>query len=174
MQTRAVELRNVEPGDLDAYVRMRCDPVMMAELGGPLPREGIEAKVQSDVEAAASDSSWILMIVPDPSDRTSVAGSVVLWSHADDGQPISEIGWMVLPEFQRRGLAKAAVRTLLERARDEDRWGTVHAFPGVTNAPSNGICRSLGFTLVGERDVDFADRMLRTNHWHVDPRSLRS
>jgi hypothetical protein len=32
----AVRLRDVELGDVDAYVRMRCDPVMMAELGGPL------------------------------------------------------------------------------------------------------------------------------------------
>jgi hypothetical protein len=39
-----VLLREVEPGDVDAYVRMRCDPAMMAELGGPLPRDGIEAK----------------------------------------------------------------------------------------------------------------------------------
>jgi hypothetical protein len=35
-----VKLRDVEPDDLGLYVRMRRDPVMMAELGGPLPREG--------------------------------------------------------------------------------------------------------------------------------------
>ena len=40
-----MRLRDVEPGDVGTYVRMRCDPVMMAELGGPLPREGIEDKV---------------------------------------------------------------------------------------------------------------------------------
>jgi hypothetical protein len=44
----------------------------------------------------------------------------------------------------------------------------VHAFPATTNAPSNGICRSLGFTLHGERDTEFADRVLRTNHWTFD------
>jgi hypothetical protein len=27
-----VHLRDVELGDVDAYVRMRCDPVMMAKL----------------------------------------------------------------------------------------------------------------------------------------------
>jgi hypothetical protein len=27
-----MELRNVEPGDVEAYVRMRCDPTMMAGL----------------------------------------------------------------------------------------------------------------------------------------------
>ena len=31
-------LRQVEPGDVEAYVRMRCDPEMMAELGAPVPR----------------------------------------------------------------------------------------------------------------------------------------
>ena len=37
-----MRLRDVELGDVCAYLRMRCDPVMMAGLGGPLPREGIE------------------------------------------------------------------------------------------------------------------------------------
>jgi len=50
-----MQLRNVVLDDVDAYVRMRCDPVMMACLGGPLPREGIEEKVQRDVHRAAED-----------------------------------------------------------------------------------------------------------------------
>jgi RimJ/RimL family protein N-acetyltransferase len=82
-----------------------------------------------------------------------VAGSVTLWSHDEDSEPVTEIGWMVLPEFQGRGLAKRAVRMLLELARDDGRWGLVHAFPATANSPSNGICRSLGFRFAGERDV---------------------
>ncbi|HEX6076340.1 MAG TPA: GNAT family N-acetyltransferase, partial [Micromonosporaceae bacterium] len=93
-------LRNVEPGDLHTYVRMRCDPTMMAELGGPLPRDGIEARVHADVAAVAADTSWIKMIIPDPSRPDIRAGNVVLWRHEPDdqpgGEPISEIGWMVL------------------------------------------------------------------------------
>jgi RimJ/RimL family protein N-acetyltransferase len=164
-----VRLRDVELGDADAYVRMRCDPVMTAELGGPLPREGIEAKVRLDAENAAAGTQWIKMILPDEAAPDAVAGSVVLWSHDEDGETISEIGWMVLPEFQGRGIGKRAVRMLLEAARDDGRWGRVHAFPGVTNGPSNGICRSLGFTLAEERDVTFSDRIIRTNHWIIDP-----
>lgn len=168
-QEQQVRLRDVELGDVRAYVRMRCDPVMMAELGGPLPREGIEEKVARDVRAAAAGDSWIKMIVPEAAPE-AVAGSVVLWSHDEDGgEPVSEIGWMVLPEFQGRGLGKRAVRMLLELARDDGRWGLVHAFPATTNAPSNGICRSLGFRFDGERDVIFADRVLRSNHWVINP-----
>jgi RimJ/RimL family protein N-acetyltransferase len=166
-----VLLRDVELADVDAYVRMRCDPVMMAELGGPLPRDGIEAKVERDVREAVAGTAWIKMIVPDDAEPQVVAGTVTLWSHEEDGAVLSEIGWMVLPEFQGRGLAKAAVRMLLERARDEEHWGTVHAFPGITNAASNGICRSLRFTLLRERDVNFAGRVIRSNHWAIDPRT---
>ncbi len=163
-----MRLRDVELADVGAYVRMRCDPVMTAELGGPLPREGIEEKVARDVQAAAAGGAWIKMIVC--GEAEAVAGSVALWSHDEDGgEPIAEIGWMVLPEFQGRGLAKRAVRMLLEAARDDGRWGLVHAFPATTNGPSNGICRSLGFTFTGARDTTFAGRVLRTNHWVINP-----
>jgi RimJ/RimL family protein N-acetyltransferase len=168
-----MELRDVEPGDVDAYVRMRCDPTMMAELGGPLPREGIAAKVDTDVRKTRADEYWVSMIVPDEAQRGTVAGTVSLWSHDQgDEAGLSEIGWMVLPEYQGHGLAKRAVRALLERARDDGRWGVVHAFPGVTNAASNALCRSLGFTLVGEGEVTFAGRRLNTNHWRIDPSDL--
>lgn len=110
------------------------------------------------------------MIVPGEAEPGAVAGTVALWSHGEGGgELISEIGWMVLPEFQGRGIAKKAVRMVLELARDDGRWGLVHAFPATTNGPSNGICRSLGFRLAGERDVTFADRVLRSNHWVIDP-----
>ena len=161
-------LRDVEPTDVDVYTRFRCDPVMMAELGGPRPAEEIPAKVAQDVETARSGQGWILMVVPEGSD--DVAGSVVLWSNAGHGHPYSEIGWMVLPEHQGRGLAKAAVRRVLDRARDDGRWGLVHAYPGVANGPSNGVCRSLGFTLLGQETINFADTAFAANHWVVDPR----
>lgn len=165
-----VRLRDVQFSDVDAYVRMRCDPVMMAELGGPLPREGIEEKVRRDVSQAAADVEWIKMIVPDD-DSSEVAGSVVLWPHEANDETISEIGWMVLPEFQGQGLGKHAVRVLLEAARDYGRWGLVHAFPAVTNAASNGICRSVGFRLARQQDVTFAGQVFRTNHWVIDPQA---
>ncbi|GAA5014778.1 GNAT family N-acetyltransferase [Kitasatospora paranensis] len=166
-----MHLRNVTLDDVEAYVRMRCDPVMMKDLGGPLPREGIPDKVRRDVGTAASDTGWIKMVVPDPATPEVVAGQITLWSHDEDGEQISEIGWMILPGFQGRGYGKRAVRAVLEAAREDGRWGLVHAFPATANAPSNGICRSVGFRFVEERSITFADRVLRTNLWVIDPRT---
>ncbi|MCC9305603.1 GNAT family N-acetyltransferase [Kitasatospora sp. RB6PN24] len=167
-----MRLRDVELRDLDAYLAMRCDPVMMAELGGPLPVEGMAAKLERDVSDVASGRAWIKMIDV----AGSTAGTVALWSHQDSPQDshagagtggalISEIGWMVLPRYQGCGLAKSAVRELLDQAAADRRWGAVHAFPAVTNGPSNGICRATGFRLLGERRVEFAGRLIRSNHW---------
>ena len=90
-------LRDVQPGDVDAYVKMRCDPVMTAELGGPQPRDGIEGKVARDVADAAAGTALIKMIIPDQAAPMTVAGSVALWAHDSGGRSLSEIGWMVLP-----------------------------------------------------------------------------
>lgn len=161
-------LRNVRLSDVDAYVRMRCDPAMMAELGGPRPVEEIAPKVAKDVRDAEADTSWIKMIVLDEEHPDEVAGSVALWTHAGTESPFSEIGWMVLTEYQGRGIAKDAVRRVLEAARRDGRWGLIHAFPGVTNAPSNGVCRSLGFELLGAEEIEFGGQPFASNHWVFD------
>jgi RimJ/RimL family protein N-acetyltransferase len=109
------------------------------------------------------------VIVPDGAEPDAVAGNVVMWSHDEDGEPMSEIGWMVLPEFQGRGLGQRAVRMLLGLAREDGRWGLVHAFPATSNGPSNGICRAVGFRFAGERDVIFAGRVIHSNRWVIDP-----
>jgi RimJ/RimL family protein N-acetyltransferase len=75
---------------------------------------------------------------------------------------------MILPEFQHRGLASQAVRAVLEKARAERKFGQLHAFPAVTNGPSNKLCEKHGFTNLGAREFEFAGRTLRCNHWRID------
>src|SRR5206468_12837624 len=84
----------------------------------------LAAKVSRDIADVEAGRTWVLMIVPD--EDGPVAGTVGVWTDTSHGEPQSEIGWMVLPEFQGRGLAKAAVRSVLDRAHDEDRWGLLH------------------------------------------------
>jgi len=163
-----MRLRDITMEDLPLYRALLTDPATMAELGGPLPEDVLEDKLRGIVEQVDRGEAWYSVIVPDGGDEG--AGTVCLWEHPDDdtGEPISEIGWMVLPSHQGRGLASAATRELLERAGAERRWGAIHAFPGVTNAASNAICRKCGFRLLGEQRIDYAGRSLRCNHWVLD------
>ena len=84
------------------------------------------------------------------------------------GLPWAYVAFEVADEHQGRGLGKRAVAALLAEAREDGRWGKVLAAPAVTNGASNGICRRLGFTFVGERDTEVAGRILRTNHWTTE------
>ena len=100
-------------------------------------------------------------------DAERAAGSVCIWENNVRGESINEIGWSILPAFQRQGLATGAVRAMLDKARAEGRWSVLHAFPSVTNDASNAICRKMGFSLLEEVDLEWAGRKLHCNHWRL-------
>jgi hypothetical protein len=42
-------------------------------------------------------------------------------------------------------------------------------FPSVVNAPSNAICRKLGFTLLGEHEFEYPKgNFMQCNDWRLD------
>jgi RimJ/RimL family protein N-acetyltransferase len=163
-----MELRDISMSDLAFFEGISTDPAMWTELGGPRPREGLEDKLRGIVDDVEAGRIWYFTIVLD--NNEDPAGTVCIWDRPWNGQTINEIGWMVGPEFQGRGLATEAVSSVLLRARSERRWDVIHAFPGVTNGPSNAICRKMGFSLVEEVDYEGPSGVLRCNHWIIDLR----
>jgi len=170
MEPQKISLQAISFDDLPLWEALQCDPVMMAELGGPQPKEKMPKILQNSLEYVRSGRGWAYKIVLE--DSQTAIGSVSIWEGDWDGMPIDEMGWMVLPAYQGQGLGKQACRTLLDKARTDGRWNVIHAFPGVNNLPSNGICRALGFTLLDACDIDYADRILRCNHWRIDLSSI--
>jgi RimJ/RimL family protein N-acetyltransferase len=74
---------------------------------------------------------------------------------------------MVLPAHQGRGIASAALTLLIERVNAKPRFPSIHAFPPVTNAPSNALCRKFGFELLGQADFVYSGLTLHCNHWSL-------
>ena len=161
-----MKLEMMTEEDVELRVRQETDPQTMAELGGPRPREAIERAHAKSLALAAEGRCWPLKVVPNGS--ASAAGFVDVFESSHEGETIYEIGWMVLPEFQGRGIASQAVRMVLDKARAERRFGRIHAFPAATNGPSNKICEKNGFANLGECEFEFAGRSLRCNHWRID------
>jgi RimJ/RimL family protein N-acetyltransferase len=159
-----VELRPLTHEDRRLYERIYTDPRMWAELGGVLEQD-MAAKLERDISAVEADRHWVLVIVTE--DGTA-AGTVALWDHEWEGEAIDEIGWMVLPEHQGRGLASAGVAEALRRADEAARWRVLHAFPATTNGPSDALCRKHGFALRGPIDYTYRERTLCVNHWVRD------
>ena len=79
---------------------------------------------------------------------------------------------MVVPEFQGRGIAVAATAQAIELARADDKHRFMHAFPNVENAPSNAICRKLGFELLEACEFEFPKgHVMMCNDWRLDLRA---
>lgn len=162
-----MKLEPISMDDLPLWESIECDPVMMEHLGGPTPRENMPGKLERSIASVANGTAWIYKIIPHD-DSEEAAGSVSLWETEHYGEKVSEIGWMILPPFQRQGLGTRAVGEILERGRAAKRWGVVHAYPPRSNAPSNGLCKRLGFTLVGPCEFEYQGRMLHCNDWQID------
>jgi RimJ/RimL family protein N-acetyltransferase len=159
----AMELVIYADADIALTEAIECDPEAMKELGGPIPRSEIPEVHRRRL--AAADEGWWLKIVPDPGGPA--VGTIGIWTSSWQGAVIHEVGWTVLPRFQGRGHATEALRLLLERIRAEPTLTRIHAFPGVTNAPSNALCRKFGFSNLGECEVRFRERPLRCSHWEL-------
>ena len=137
----------------------------MAELGGPWPAENARAAHRRRIGRRPGRRELVLHHRAGSTDRRR-SGTIGVWASEWAGEPISETGWMVLPDHQGKGYASAALAAILERARADDRWGDIHAFPGVTNGASNALCRKFGFEQLEDGgDADYAGRHFPVNHW---------
>jgi RimJ/RimL family protein N-acetyltransferase len=145
------------PADHDLLVALNGDPEQMAHVGGAETAERI-AQRQTRYEQQGSLQYRIV----DPESGAG-AGWVGAWEREWRGERVYEVGWSVLPAYQGRGLAAGATRALLERL-DGVRY--VHAFPAIDNAPSNAICRKVGFELLGACDFEYPPgSTMRCNDW---------
>ena len=152
-------------GDLPLLERLLGDPRMTEHLGGPESPDKLRER-----QGRYERSDRMFKIVDVPS-RIGV-GSVGFWTREWRDEQVYEIGWMVVPGFQRRGVAVAATAQAIELAMRGDQHRFMHAFPNVDNTPSNAICRKLGFELLGRCEFEFPTRHFMTcNDWRLDLRA---
>lgn len=165
--TLLIDLRLWSDGDLPLLERMMGDPLMTEHLGGPETPQEIRSRHDRYLKSSPPGPDRMFVILAGPGHQP--AGCIGYWERMWQGEPVWETGWMVLPEFQGRGVASAAAALVVERVRAEGRYRFLHAFPGVDNAPSNAICRKAGFTLLGPAELEYPPgQTMRCNDWQLD------
>jgi RimJ/RimL family protein N-acetyltransferase len=161
-----VELVSWSAEDEPLLARLLGDPAMMQHLGGPESPEQIASRHRRYVEMEPSFGRVFKIV---DRDAGEAMGSVLYWEREWRDRTVWEIGWSVLPEFQGRGVAAAGTGEAIDAARADGRHRFVHAFPSVENAPSNAICRRLGFTLLEAIDFEYPKgHPMRCNDWQLD------
>lgn len=141
------------------------DAQMTSHLGGPVSSEEVDRLHQCRADDVAA-GQWFFKIVLEPAERA--AGTIGIWQSDWQGEPSWETGWCVLPSHQGKGVAGRALAMLLAQARKDGSMARIHAFPGVTNGPSNRLCERSGFVNAGEYELDFRGHVLRVTDWVLD------
>ena len=156
----------IEPwgeGDLPLLEKLLGDPEMMRHLGGPEDPESI-AHRQIDYERQDSRQFRIV-----DGETQAAVGWVGYWELTWREDQVFEIGWSVLPGSHGQGFGSQAAGQAIALAKAEHRHRFLHAFPSVDNAPSNAICRKLGFTLLEECRFEYPPgHFMQVNDWVVD------
>lgn len=154
------------PGDLEQLRRMNA-PEMMTHLGGPESEQKLVARNQKYLRLWAEGTARQFRIAIDGEPKT--VGSVGYWLTEWQDEPVFETGWAIETAFQRRGIARRALALVLDDAAAQQGPRRVMACPRVDNAASNALCRSLGFTLIGEADLEYPPGVpMRANEWVID------
>ncbi len=154
-------------GDLPFLEKLLGDPAMMEHLGGPESPAQLAERQKRYQRLAESGMGRCFKIIDESTDEA--VGSVIYWDRTWRGDNVYEIGWSVLPPFQGRGIAARGTGLAIKVARSERKHRFLHAFPSVDNAPSNAICRKLGFTLIEETEFEYPKgSFMRCNDWRLD------
>jgi RimJ/RimL family protein N-acetyltransferase len=164
-----VTLEGWGSGDLPLLERLMGDPRMTEHLGGPENSGKLRERQRRYERLQGADRMFKIIDAP----TGAPIGSVGFWTKDWREDQVYEIGWMVLPEFQGRGVAVAATRQAIQLAGRAGWHRFVHAFPNVHNAPSNAICSKLGFELLEACEFEFPKGHFMTcNDWRLDLRHL--
>ncbi len=155
-----MQLETVVLEDYPLLEKISTDPEMMVHLGGPLTPEQVREDHDNSLRKSAS-GDWWFKIPP-------AAGTIGIWRSTLDGESIHEIGWMVRPAFQGKGLASKAVSAILDKARRERYCSTVWAFPGIGNRASNHLCEKHGFSKIRESVFHYRGRALQSRLWRLE------
>ncbi|MHB8243645.1 MAG: GNAT family N-acetyltransferase [Solirubrobacteraceae bacterium] len=159
-QAASVLLLPWGPDDLPLLEQLMGDPEMMRHLGGANSPQQIAER-----QGRYEKSKDVFKVVA----GGEGVGWVGFWERNWRDQDVYETGWSVIPAFQGRGIAAAAGAQVIAIARAAGTRRFMHAFPVPENGPSNAVCRKLGFTLIGECELEFPPGHVGiSNDWQLD------
>jgi ribosomal-protein-alanine N-acetyltransferase len=146
LTTERLLLRNISAQDLELIHKMRCDQAVNAMVGRETPtslrqtEEFIE-KIERMINANES-MYWVICLKEDH----RLLGAVCCWNF-DVQNEIVEIGYEMLPEFQRKGIMEEALKRVIEYTFDQLNARVITAFPSAVNINSVSLLKKLHFQL---------------------------
>jgi RimJ/RimL family protein N-acetyltransferase len=158
-----VALEPWDAADLPVLERANT-PEMTRYLGGPETADELIERHHRYLRLNASGDAHMFRIDVDG----VPAGGIGYWKVEHDGVPGWETGWSVEPAWQRRGIAREALRQVTHMVAADGSRGLLVAYPGVENIASNALCRRAGFEQGGSATAPWRGGELAFAVWVLD------
>ena len=164
LQTRRLVLRPPLAGDLDGWAAFMGDAAAMRYLGGVQPRPVAWRSL------AVTAGSWSLQGFGMFSVLLQGSGTWIgrVGPLHPEGWPVTEIGWGLLPAFQRRGYAIEAAEAAARFAFEALGWRQIGHVIDPDNAASIAVARALGSRLRGPTPLPEPYADARVDLWGQD------
>lgn len=142
IQTNRLRLRDWTENDRDAFARLNADPIVMADLGGPLSRELSDAKLDRYMEAFRLNGFGRWLVETQAGEFLGYCGVMPVGDHHPIG-PHHEIGWRLHGSAWGHGYATEAARAALRDAFARVRLAEVLAYTAPDNLRSQAVMHRL-------------------------------
>lgn len=163
-KNRTIQIRPWEDKDLDFLFLINSEE-MTAHIGGPESIEEVFKRHKRYLELGSNGCMFIITLFPD----LNAVGSVGYWQSEWNEEKVYEIGWSVLPPFQKKGIATIATDLVLQEVKALRNYKYIHAFPSINNPASNAICRKLDFKFISECVFEYPlGNFMQCNNWRLE------
>ncbi|WP_127473761.1 GNAT family N-acetyltransferase [Microbacterium sulfonylureivorans] len=152
-------------GDLE-LLRRANTPELTRYLGGPETEDALAER-----HAEYTDGGEAVRMFRVEVDGAA-AGYAGWWEQEHDGAPAYEVGCVIEPAWQGRGVASTVLAEVVRRAADAGGGRPIVGYGHVGNEASHALCRRVGFTLEGTGVFPAADggEPTTVNVWVIRPR----
>lgn len=160
-------LRRPRGEDLEALVTGWSDPDMTRHTGQKPDVRGFLADMIADMQSKLPGDSepggpWFQFIVERREDQVAIGDIGV--GFGVPGERQAELGYRILPQFQRRGYGREALAAAIDYLIAEHRIHRLVAVAAAPNLASAGLLASLGFRKEGR----FRESFLCQGEWIDD------
>lgn len=145
LSTPRLLLRSLELEDAEDVFKLRSDPEMMRYIPRPLALDLDDAKKHIEViKEMIGKNEGINWAITDNAYRNKLMGIIGLY-RIDEENSRAEIGYMLLPKYQKKGYIAEAISCILTFAFKEIRFHSIQAHIDPQNYASENVLIKSGF-----------------------------
>lgn len=163
--TKRLILRDLSMEDSKDIFNMRSNPDMHL-FTDTVPDTTIDdtAKYLEKMISGASENKWYIWAIEDKQSSKAI-GTISIWNF-DEQMQSAELGYGIIPDFQRKGLMMEALTAVIDYGFDSLELIAIDAYTEQENISSIKLLEKSGFKLIDHVD-DIGVNTDKTYHMNV-------